>query len=205
VAGERIGAVGSAQRALTERGGLERLLAAEVRRRRLLRGGAFGALAGALTLGTGSLLNYANPRHTSGFGGVVRIAASEVPKPGDDPLKIFAIKGSLVNLKPGEGGFGGVVASERGGLIALYQKCPHLGCAVPWRPEFEFGGAKGWFRCPCHGSTYTKGGLRVFGPSPRSLDTFALTRNADGSVTIDTGRITLGDLDDPQRGTLPAA
>src|SRR5581483_1141682 len=114
VAGERIGAVGSAQRALTERGGLERLLAAEVRRRRLLRGGAFGALAGALTLGTGSLLNYANPRHTSGFGGVVRIAASEVPKPGDDPLKIFAIKGFLVNLKPGEGGFGGVVASERG-------------------------------------------------------------------------------------------
>lgn len=161
-------------------------------------------MTGAAMLAAGSFLNYFNPRHTGGFGGSVRVPASLVPRPGDDPVKIFAIKGFLVNLKPGEGGFGGVAPSARGGLIALYQKCPHLGCAVPWRPEFVFGGATGWFRCPCHGSTYTKGGLRVFGPAPRSLDTFAITRNGDGSVTVDTGKIRLGGLNDPQRGTLPA-
>lgn len=188
---------------LAERSRLTRLVQAEVRRRRLLRGGALGALCGAVVLGGGSFLNFVNPRHTGGFGGTVRIPASQILKPGDDPVKFFAMKGFLVNLQPGEGGFGGVAPSERGGLVALYQKCPHLGCAVPWRPEFEFGGTNGWFRCPCHGSTYTKGGLRVFGPAPRSLDTFAITRNGDGSVTVNTGTITLGGLDDPQRGVLP--
>ncbi|HLZ70401.1 MAG TPA: Rieske 2Fe-2S domain-containing protein [Dehalococcoidia bacterium] len=193
------------RRALAEARGLDRLVRAELRRRQVLRGGALGAIAGFLTLGVGSFLNFFNPRHTSGFGGTVRIPASQVPKPGDDPLKIFAIKGFLVNLKPGEGGFQSVPPSKSGGLVALYQKCPHLGCAVPWRPDFQFGGSTGWFRCPCHGSTYTKGGLRVFGPAPRSLDTFALVRNSDGSVTVDTGKITLGGLDDPQRGSLPPA
>ncbi len=191
--------------ALAERRGRGQIVQAHVQRRQVLRSGVFGAIAGFLTLGAGSFLNYFNPRHTGGFGGTVRIPAGQIPKPGGDPLKIFAMKGFLVNLKPGEGGFGSVAPSQKGGLVALYQKCPHLGCAVPWRSDFEFGGAKGWFRCPCHGSTYTKGGARVFGPAPRSLDTFALTRNGDGSVTVNTGKITLGALDDPQRGSLPPA
>ena len=116
-----------------------------------------------------------------------------MPKPGADPVKIFDGKFYLVNLKPGEGGHGAIPGSEKGGLVALYQKCPHLGCTVPWRPDFDFEGSKGWFRCPCHGSTYTKGGARVFGPAPRSMDTMLTSRStADGSVTVNTGKITLG-------------
>ena len=46
------------------------------------------------------------------------------------------------------------------GFIALYQKCVHLGCTVPWRPEFEWPyegqTVKGLFRCPCHGSTFNR-------------------------------------------------
>jgi cytochrome b6-f complex iron-sulfur subunit len=43
----------------------------------------------------------------------------------------------------------------------------------------------GWFRCPCHGSTYSDTGRRVFGPAPRSMDVFGLTIAADGTMTVD--------------------
>jgi cytochrome b6-f complex iron-sulfur subunit len=86
-----------------------------------------------------------------------------------------------------------------GGLLAMWWKCPHLGCTVPWRPDFTFEGETAWFRCPCHGSTYTKAGIRVFGPAPRPLDTMAVTVNDDGSLTVDTGSITKGGPDNPKR------
>ncbi len=176
-----------------------------IKRRQVLRGGVFASLGGFVILMVGSFANFFNPRHISGFGGLVKVPASVVPKPGEDPRKIFEGKFYLVNLKPGEGGHGAVPPSKDGGLVALYQKCPHLGCTVPWRPEFEFEGDKGWFRCPCHGSTYTRGGARVFGPAPRSMDTMEITIAGDGSLTVNTGKITLGDTNDPQRGKLPAA
>jgi len=191
-------------RAVAERQQEARPIQVMLRRRQALRGGVFAALGGFVILQVGSFLNLLNPRHITGFGGVVKVASANIPKPGDDPKKIFEGKFYLVNLKPGEGGHGSVPGSEKGGLVALYQKCVHLGCTVPWRPEFDFEGEKGWFRCPCHGSTYTKGGARVFGPAPRSLDTMDVTINGDGSATVNTGKITKGDTNDPQRGKLTA-
>lgn len=52
------------------------------------------------------------------------------------------------------------------GLIALYQKCPHLGCRVPWC------GSSQWFECPCHGSKYNRVGEKTGGPTPRGMDRF---------------------------------
>ena len=183
----------------------DREVRATIQRRQLLRGGVFGSLLGFLILMIGSFANFFNPRHVKGFGGVIAIRPSDVPKPGDGPKYFIDMKGYIVNLKPGEGGHGSVPGSQKGGLVALYQKCPHLGCTVPWRPEFEFEGEKAWFRCPCHGSTYTRGGARVFGPAPRSMDTFDLTIGSDGLLSVNTGKITLGDTGDPQRGKLPPA
>ncbi|HZQ37249.1 MAG TPA: Rieske 2Fe-2S domain-containing protein [Dehalococcoidia bacterium] len=183
----------------------DRQVQVTLKRRQVLRGGVFASLLGFIALSVGSFVNFFNPRHVTGFGGVVKVPASSVPKPGQDPNKIFAMKGYVVNLKPGEGGFQSTPGSAKGGILGLYQKCPHLGCTVPWRPDFTFEGSTGWFRCPCHGSTYTKGGLRVFGPAPRSMDTFDVTVNGDGSLTVNTGKIKLGSTDDPQRGKLPPA
>ena len=39
-----------------------------------------------------------------------------------------------------------------GGVVALYQKCPHLGCRVPNCDTSQ------WFECPCHGSQYNQVG-----------------------------------------------
>lgn len=175
-----------------------------VKRRQVLRGGAFAAIGGFTFLMIASFLNFFNPRHITGFGGIVKVPAGIVPKPGADPIKIFDAKAYVVNLKPGGGAGAGVPGSEKGGIVVLYQKCPHLGCTVPWRPDFTYDGTKGWFRCPCHGSTYTEGGGRVFGPAPRSMDTMAITF-ANGGVNINTGKITLGSTGDPNRAILPPA
>jgi cytochrome b6-f complex iron-sulfur subunit len=100
----------------------------------------------------------------------------------------------LVNLEPGTTPNG---EETEGGLLALWQKCPHLGCTVPWNEGFFFRERKGWFRCPCHGSTYTKeGGILVEGPAPRPMDVFPFDLNDDGTlkiaengaVTVQTGR-----------------
>jgi cytochrome b6-f complex iron-sulfur subunit len=179
---------------------------AYVQRRQVLRGGVFAALGGLIILMVGSLLNLMDPRHITGFGGIVKVPGSQVPKPGADPFYVFNAKAYVVNLKPGEGGGDGIPPSEKGGVVILYQKCPHLGCTVPWRADFDFNGSKGWFRCPCHGSTYTKGGGRVFGPAPHSMDTMLVTAGSDGSLSINSGKITTGAIDDPNRTIqLPSA
>ena len=74
------------------------------------------------------------------------------------------------------------------GFMALYQKCPHVGCTVPWRPDFTFNGTQGWFRCPCHGSTYNKTGQIIAGPAPRPMDYMKIT-NDGGKLSVDTGGI----------------
>jgi len=97
-----------------------------------------------------------------------------------------------VRLRPGEGGHGGLPGSATGGLLALYQACTHLGCRLPWRPDFDFEGEQGWFRCPCHGATYTKAGVRVFGPAPRDMDQRPLRIDRDGTAVIDIATVVRG-------------
>ncbi len=176
----------------------------EFTRRQLVRTGFFAGGLVALTGAVAYLLNYFNPRDVTGFGAMFGVPANQVPPAGSNPVHLIEAKTWLVNLKPGDGGSPAfaVPGSKTGGALAIYQRCVHLGCTVPWRSDFAFGGEVGWFRCPCHGSTYTKGGARVFGPAPRSLDTFDLTVKPDKSLLIDTGKITLGGLDDPQRAKL---
>ena len=71
------------------------------------------------------------------------------------------------------------------GYVALYQRCVHLGCRVPWCVSSQ------WFECPCHGSKYNRVGEKKGGPAPRGLDRFALSVSG-GSITVDTGTIYVG-------------
>lgn len=79
-----------------------------------------------------------------------------------------------------------VLASLEQGLIATYQKCPHLGCRVPECVSSQ------WFECPCHGSQYNRVGEKKGGPAPRGMDHFAFTVSPGGDVIIDTGVIYQG-------------
>ncbi len=74
-----------------------------------------------------------------------------------------------------------IVRLQDGGLIALWQRCPHLGCTVPWRAN------EGAFWCPCHSSVFTPVGEVVSGPSPRPMDLFPI-EIVDGQVVVDTGQ-----------------
>jgi cytochrome b6-f complex iron-sulfur subunit len=72
-----------------------------------------------------------------------------------------------------------VFAGMEQGLVALWQRCVHLGCRVPWCQSSQ------WFECPCHGSKYNAVGEKRDGPAPRGLDHFAVSVDG-GEITIDT-------------------
>lgn len=76
-------------------------------------------------------------------------------------------------------------------LLALYRKCPHLGCQVPGLcDELKR------FTCRCHGSTYNILGEKLKeGPAARGMDRFAVEIDANGVVVIDTSQYTFGTLD----------
>jgi cytochrome b6-f complex iron-sulfur subunit len=78
-----------------------------------------------------------------------------------------------------------IIAGMEAGFVALYQKCVHLGCRVPWCQSSQ------WFECPCHGSKYNKVGEKVGGPAPRGLDRFVLEVSG-GNIVVDTGLLVLG-------------
>jgi len=67
-------------------------------------------------------------------------------------------------------------------LMALFQRCVHLGCRVPW-----CGPSQG-FECPCHGSKYNSIGQYFAGPAPRNLDRFVV-ENQNSRLIIRTGQI----------------
>jgi cytochrome b6-f complex iron-sulfur subunit len=78
-----------------------------------------------------------------------------------------------------------VIPDMEQGIVALYQKCVHLGCRVPWCQTSQ------WFECPCHGSKYSRVGEKKGGPAPRGLDRFILTI-AGSKMSIDTGLVVTG-------------
>jgi cytochrome b6-f complex iron-sulfur subunit len=77
-------------------------------------------------------------------------------------------------------------------VMALYRKCPHLGCQVPQVCE-----ASQWFECLCHGSKYTVLGEKRDGPAPRGLDRFPVLV-ADGAYVVNTRELVNG----PPPGTV---
>jgi len=87
---------------------------------------------------------------------------------------------SLPKARLAYGNQGPVLNGMENGLVALYQKCPHLGCRVPECKSSQ------WFECPCHGSQYNRIGEKKAGPAPRGMDRFGITVS-NGNVIVDTG------------------
>lgn len=145
-------------------------------------GGA--VLGGALTLEFGGvLLRYMAPRPIEGqFGGIITAGAVEDFPPG------------TVTHFP-EGRFY-LSRLPDGGFLALYQRCTHLGCAVPWDQETRK------FVCPCHNSQFTAEGELLNPPAPRPLDLFRVFFE-EGLVKVDTSRPIPRDRFDPAQVVYP--
>jgi cytochrome b6-f complex iron-sulfur subunit len=168
-----------------------------------LLGGFWTGVSALVVALAGSSLDFMWPRGVKGFGGPITVTPDRIPPAGGDPIRIVEGRFWLVNLEAGKTPNG---EDTPGGVLALWQKCPHLGCTVPWRSDFEYQARKGWFRCPCHGSTYTReGGVIVFGPAPRPLDVFPLKVQDDGSLIVQTGRAFegTGSASNPSRAVDP--
>ncbi len=177
----------------------------DLSRRRFIRTSFWTGLGLTLLGSAGLFVDYVYPRHVRGFGGPIPAGKTSDYPQGGDPQHHLDGQFWLANLDPKEtrpGGSGG-----GNGFLALWHHCPHLGCTVPWRPEFEFNGDKGWYRCPCHGSTYTKAGVRVFGPAPHGMDPMVVEIDAGGNITVQTGQIFHGSPRNPElaiAGPFPA-
>jgi cytochrome b6-f complex iron-sulfur subunit len=161
-------------------------------------GGLGLALAGAAT----GLMDYVWPHGVRPPGEVAAAGNIKDVPVGGPPVLSKKQDFWLVNLDPADKGDDG--SGGGSGLLALWRKCPHLGCAIPWQENIDPppGGklqGRDWFHCPCHGSTYTKAGVRVFGPAPRSMDTALVSIDENGNITVDTRKITQGGLDNPKR------
>ncbi|TEU15614.1 MAG: Rieske (2Fe-2S) protein [Anaerolineales bacterium] len=113
----------------------------------------------------GMLFKFIQPRVQEGaFGGKITAGKME-----EFPL------GSVTSIK--EGRF--FISHLEGGFLALYSKCPHLGCLAPWIE------GEGQFNCPCHGALFNEKGELLSGPSPRPLDLFPL-EIVEGEIVVDT-------------------
>ena len=89
-----------------------------------------------------------------------------------------------------------LVKLESGEILALYDRDTESNCTVPWRPELELLGGKGWFRDACHASIYDLNGRCFSGPCLRGLDRFRV-QITDGQVIVKFRELVLGPPLDP--------
>ncbi len=158
-----------------------------------------GIVAGILfsTAGFGaSCLAFIWPSGKGGFGGKVTAGKlADILAQIDDKKAPFYVPEarSYVNRYPTEsvdaakkaGYASSILPSLEEGFLVQYQKCPHLGCRVPWCSSSQ------WFECPCHGSKYNRVGEKRDGPAPRGMSLVA-AEVAGGNIVINTGIIVPG-------------
>jgi len=106
------------------------------------------------------------PLATSGFGGKVRTLSQRAIKDGT-VREVPAARSYLVKPAGGE-------------ILALSQKCPHLGCKIAWCDSSQK------FECPCHGSKFNIAGAKLEGPTPRGMDSYTVEIGSDTLVYVDT-------------------
>lgn len=126
-----------------------------------------------------ALLRFLRPRpQTGGFG--ARVVAGQVEE--------FP-PGSVHHIQQGQFFISHL---EDVGLLAMWHRCTHLGCTVPWREDER------QFHCPCHSSLFNRAGEVIGGPAPRPLDLFPIEIE-DGEVVVDTAQpIQRGAFDESQ-------
>jgi len=68
------------------------------------------------------------------------------------------------------------------GFFVLSAVCTHLGCLTAWKPEL------GIIACPCHGSKFTRYGVKIEGPAPRPLPWLQTSLSDEGDLMVDRSK-----------------
>lgn len=158
-----------------------------------------GAGVGLLSLEfAGGTLAFLWPNITEGLGARLRVGrlpelvAAQPTFADGYPMSVSSARSFLVNVPAATALASGspmrVPAPRADELIALWRKCPHLGCMVP-----DLCDSVKRFQCRCHGSTYNILGEKLErGPAERGMDRFAVEIEDGDLVIIDTTEILFG-------------
>ena len=65
-----------------------------------------------------------------------------------------------------------------GELMALDDRCPHLGCRQKWNPETRL------FECPCHGSRFDIDGNLKTGPATKAIPGLVVDKRDKGNIRL---------------------
>ena len=155
--------------------------------------GVSGFSAGVLGIG---VLGFLWPTGASGFGGQINAGnLDDILGEIAETREPFYVPNAKTWLRPYPAdalsaaeqvaSYRPVLSGMEEGIVALYQRCVHLGCRVPWCQSSQ------WFECPCHGSKYNAVGEKKDGPAPRGLDRFVVQIDG-GNVVIDTSVVVTG-------------
>ena len=71
------------------------------------------------------------------------------------------------------------VVHDKQGFFALSAVCTHLGCLTAWKPETDT------IACPCHGSKFTREGVKKEGPAPAPLPWLRMWLSDEGELMVD--------------------
>jgi cytochrome b6-f complex iron-sulfur subunit len=145
---------------------------------------AWGAMAGLVTAELGLVtMAYLQPRLAEGEFGSLIVAGNVDDFPPGSVTHIVNGRFYLSRLPDG-------------GFLAIYQRCTHLGCNVPWDQ------AANAFVCPCHSSQFTADGSLVNPPATRPLDLFPVVIES-GEIEVDTARPVTRQSFDPSQVVYP--
>lgn len=131
-----------------------------------------GGLGGKVALGTAADIVTAFPEWATG-----------------QPFSYQKARLFLINMPASKAlvlGSGESVTDPGDQVLALYRKCPHLGCQIPALCD-----ASKWFECRCHGSKYNILGEWRKGPAARGMDRFPF-EIVNGVYVVDTGSVQVG-------------
>jgi cytochrome b6-f complex iron-sulfur subunit len=167
-----------------------------VTRRQFLNRGIVGGFALGLSGFGAAVLAFLWPKLGAGFGSKINAGSldSVLAQIQANKTPFYSPEGRFyINAYPKEDAskaakvpaLGPVVPGMQQGVVALYQRCVHLGCRVPWCLSSQ------WFECPCHGSRYDHVGEQKRGPAPRGMDRFVVSVQG-GQIFVDTKTVIIG-------------
>jgi Rieske Fe-S protein len=143
------------------------------------------------------------PKATDGFGVEYRVGTLDEINgayptwASGEPFEFRPARAFVVNVPAAKAmalGEDVSIPDAGGEVLALWRKCPHLGCMIPKACE-----DRSRFQCYCHSSTYNILGEKLqLGPAPRGMDRFPARVDDAGVLIVDTRELVKG----PPKGTV---